>query len=134
MRNVNVYLATPSEINEGDMDTRKVGINEAFLVKRRLKLTGLAQQGVELAKLEVESIRGVDVVDLSAKGGRLSVSDDASVTSISAILDILQSHDIKPASDWWNRLKLSWDKQIDENVRDNAKHVPHCCSKPPPGR
>lgn len=115
------------------MDTHKVGINEAFLVKRRLKLTGMTQQSVELAKLEVESLRGVDMVGLSVKSGRLSVSYDASITSISAILDILQSHDIKPVSDWWNRLKLSWDKQIDQNVRDNAKHVPHCCSKPPPG-
>ncbi|CAI8225912.1 MAG: Uncharacterised protein [Marinobacterium sp. xm-d-530] len=115
------------------MDTHKVGINEAFLVKRKLKLTGMTQQSVELAKREVESIRGVDMVDLGVKNGSLSVSYDASIASISAILDILESHDIKPESDWWNRLKLSWDKQIDQNVRDNAKHVPHCCSKPPPG-
>ncbi|NRP27328.1 hypothetical protein XMD420_000931 [Marinobacterium sp. xm-d-420] len=116
------------------MDTHKAGINEAFLVKRKLKLTGMTQQSVELAKQEVESIRGLDMVDLSVKSGRLLVSYDASITSISAILNILQSHDIKPASDWWNRLKLSWDKQIDQNIRDNARHVPHCCSKPPAGR
>ena len=99
----------------------------------RLKLTGMTLQSVELAKLEVGSIRGVDMEDLSVKSGRLSVSYDASVTSISAILEILESHDIKPACDWWSRVKLSWDKQIDQNVRDNAKHVPHWCSKPPPG-
>jgi hypothetical protein len=115
------------------MDTHKVGINEAFLVKRKLKLTGMTQQSVELAKLEVESIRGVDRVNLSVKSGRLSVSYDASITSIIAILDMLQTQGIEPASDWWNRLKISWDKQIDQNVRDNAKHVPHCCSKPPTG-
>jgi hypothetical protein len=115
------------------MDTHKVGINKAFIVKRKLKLSGLTQQGVEWARNEIESIRGVDTLDLQAQSGRMSVSYDASVTSISAILDRLQSQGIEPASDWWNRFKLNWDQQIDQNVRDNAKHVPHCCSKPPPG-
>ena len=113
------------------MDRHRIGVNEAFLVKHRLKLTGLSQQNVEQARYKIENTRGIDSIELRVDISMMSVSYDASITSISSIFDLLQSESIEPAPDWWNQLKLSWDKQIDQNVRDNAKHVPHCCNKPP---
>ena len=116
------------------MDTHKIGINEAFLVKRKLKLSGLREQNLEELTAEIQLIRGIDTVGFDSTRERMQVSYDASVTSIDAILQVLKQHSVEPKKGWWNQYKLGWDRQIDQNVRDNAKHVPHCCSKPPPGK
>jgi hypothetical protein len=115
------------------MDTHNTGINEAFLVKRNLKLTGLTEQKIEEFIPEIQVIRGIDTVEFDATRERIRVSYDASVTSIDSILKILKQHSVEPKNGWWNQFKLDWNRQIDQNVSDNAKHVPHCCSKPPPG-
>lgn len=115
------------------MSTHKPGIHEAFLVTRTLKLKGLEDRSITDIETDIASIRGVDCISLNQNRRLLRVAYDASVTSIDRILDQLSIHGINIDNGWWNRFKLGWDRQIDQNVRDNAKHVPHCCSKPPPG-
>lgn len=115
------------------MKTHKAGIHVAFLVKRKVKLTGLANQELVALTTEIESLKGIDQIEFDVERGLMKASYDASITNIDIILETLKQHSIEPSKGWWNRYKLDWDRQIDQNVRENAKHEPHCCSKPPAG-
>lgn len=116
------------------MTEHKPGIHEAFLVKRKLKLAGL--DAAQLAELEAKlgEMPGVDRISLQADPMLLRVTYDASMTDMDSLLKLLAEAGVSPHKSWWTQYKLNWDRQIDRNIKDNAKHQPHCCSKPPPGK
>lgn len=116
------------------MTTHRPGINEGFLVNRKVKLTGLTANNTAEIKPLINEIVGVDSIHLQVESMLMRVSYDASLTDMETLLKILSNHEVFPHSGWWTQYKLKWDRQVDLNIRDNAKHQPHCCSKPPPGK
>ncbi len=116
------------------MSDPKPGVHAGFLVKRKLKLAGLKAE--QLAELEgqLDNIIGVDQVQLQTTPMQMRVAYDASQTDMNTLLHVLAEAGVEPDSGWWTQFKLNWDRQIDENIKANAKHQPHCCSKPPPGK
>lgn len=84
---------------------------------------------VEKTMLETEGIIQSEM-DLGRK--RLKVLYNATITSFSAISELLEGIGFPPDESWWNRTKAGWYAYLDENARSNARApVPPCCNKPP---
>lgn len=102
-----------------------VEINEAFVVHRKLPLAkALTDEDVE----KLESIDGVVRVETSER--RLMIDYDASLVQIDQLLETLPQNALA-ASSLWQRMRLAMFRTTDENTRENARHVPHCCNKIP---
>ncbi len=113
------------------MNTHKSGIHEAFLVKRCIRLTEFSSKQATILESQIGDITGIDHIKLDSSQYTMQIAYDASVTSIDAAIEQLEPQGIKPDTGWWTGFKLGWIRQIDRNVRDNAKHQPHCCNKIP---
>ena len=113
------------------MSIHRVGVNEGFLTKHTLKLTGLNADNAETISAGIDALVGVDGVWIDVDKSTLQVAYDASHLDIEALLGLVRQHGADVSQDWWNQFKLSWDRQIDQNIKNNAKHEPHCCNKMP---
>lgn len=116
------------------MTEHKPGIHEAFLVKRKLKLAGLHPDQIAELEAKFGELIGVDRISFQANPMLMRVAYDASQTDMNSLLQLLAEDGVEPDAGWWTQFKLNWDRQIDDNIKANAKHQPHCCSKPPPGK
>lgn len=106
--------------------------NSAFTIKHRLAFYGLQQEGVDQKLAELEALVGVVQVILPNKRtDQLLMQYDASKTQLPQLLSKMEAWEITPTSTWWNKFKLSWALQVDQNILDNSRHVHHCCSKAP---
>lgn len=110
------------------------GVREEFLVKRQLKLQTLDEARADVIAEEVDGLTGVDSTELNASTGRLDIAYDATHLDLEQVYEILRKHDSGLERGWWNRFKDKWYRFTDQNIRDNARHIPNCCSKPPPGK
>lgn len=110
----------------------RAGVNEGALVRRRIRLSALRRESVGALHGAIDRLPGIDSVAIE-EGHEpvLAVSYDASKRSLTELEGIVGEHGGRIAGDWWTRLKLRWYRFTDTNVRDNARHVPHCCNKPP---
>jgi len=110
----------------------KPGVHEVYLVRRKLKLDSLdAEQATAIAQ-EIEPLLGVDSVALDPVTRRLDIAYDASVLQLEQIEVIVRRYGSDLDQSWWNRFKEGWYRFTDQNVLDNARHEPWCCSKVPP--
>lgn len=82
---------------------------------------------------EINQIHGINTIKLDPIRNSIELTYDGVIINIDTVLGELKQHGVEPKQGWWNQFKLDWYRQIDQNVSDNAKHVPHCCSKPPQG-
>lgn len=103
--------------------------NGDFSICHSLSFTGLKSESMEETLLELRNIPGM--ISVKNKGDKLTFCYDASKCQLKQCLKLLESWHISPKPSWWNNLKLSWAQQTDQNIWNNARHVPHCCSKPP---
>ncbi|TCK02345.1 heavy-metal-associated domain-containing protein [Marinobacterium mangrovicola] len=110
----------------------KPGVREAFLVQRHLLLESLDAGKAAAIAEEIEPLRGVDSVRLDPDSQRLDIAYDASVLQLDQIEAIVRSHGSDLDQGWWTRFKEGWYRYTDQNIKDNAKHEPFCCSKVPP--
>ncbi len=110
----------------------KPGVHEAYLVKRHLKLGDLDTEKTEAIAQEIGQLLGVDTVTLNSETRRLDIAYDASQLSIEQVEEIVRKHGSDLDHSWWTHFKEGWYSFTDQNVRDNAKHEPWCCSKVPP--
>jgi hypothetical protein len=110
------------------------GVHEACLVKRHLKLQHLDHGLARAITEEIALHSGVDTVELDSDSRRLDVTYDASQLQFPELTDILLRHGVEPERGWWARFRASWYRFTDQNIRDNARHEPHCCNKAPPGK
>lgn len=115
-----------------DLD-HKVGVKEANLVKRTLALTGLQENERTPMCEEIAQLLGIDEVSFEQQSEKLSIAYDPTHVDLDDIEGIVQRHGAEIAANWWNRVKTGYYRFVDQNVRDNAKHQPHCCHKLPPG-
>lgn len=109
-------------------------VHAAFRVKRHLIL----QQPAEtIASTIVEQIRlqpGVAAVMFDPESRRLDIEYDASQLQIGEVREIVRDQGGEFERGWWANLRAHWYRFTDQNIRDNARHEPHCCNKAPPGK
>ena len=113
------------------MKAHRKGINEAFLVRHTLKITGLNQDNADKIQGDLIQMDGVDQVAVRQEDGVLSASYDASYLGIDEIIGVVRGNGAEIKENWWARMKIGWARQTDRNLQDNAHHHPHCCNKTP---
>jgi cation transport ATPase len=113
------------------MSEHQSGINPGFVTKHTLSLNGLDQDNATSIARDLRELPGMDRVKILEARQMLIVSYDASHHSIDDIIAIVEKHRISIKDNWWSRIKLGWQRQTDQNLKDNAKHEPHCCNKIP---
>lgn len=114
------------------MNEHKSGINPGFLAKHTLRLTGLNQSNAALISDALEEMPCMDSIKLSIPKQTVKLAYDASRHDIDEMIAIINQYGVSLNTGWWSRTKLSWQRQIDQNIQDNSKHEAHCCNKLPP--
>jgi len=110
----------------------RLGVSETNLVVRHLKLVTTNVDRINDAIAEIDEIYGLDAVSFNDKSNVIDVAYDASRICIDCIEEVLQKYDIEVSHDWWNRFKEDYYRFVDQNVKDNADHIPFSCHKIPP--
>ena len=116
------------------MTQHRTGVNEVFLTKHKLKLTDLNQVNANEIQAELDAMVGIDGVWIDLGKSIIKIAYDASHHDIDEMIGVIHKHGAGGSDDWWTQWKLGWDRQTDQNIKDNAKHEPHRCNKLPPGR
>ncbi|MDF1644977.1 MAG: hypothetical protein P1U80_12430 [Pseudomonadales bacterium] len=115
------------------MTEHRLGINPGFMAKHTLTLSGLNQSNKQSIVSEIDQLPCVDDVSLNEDKQTLRVAYDASHHNIDEMIAIVEKHGGVIKDSWWSRTKLGWQRQTDDNIKENAKHEAACCSKMPPG-
>ena len=115
------------------MTQHRAGVNEGFLTKHKLKLTDLDKINAKAIQTELDALVAIDSVCIDLDKSTIKIAYDASHHDIDEIIGIIAKHGAGVSADRWNKWKLGWDRQVDQNIKDNAKHEPYCCKKLPPG-
>jgi len=104
--------------------------NDAFVVHRSLRVQNADNNAQKIENCLI-SLKGIRMVDVDLKKGRLAITYDASQTSFGIIEKALNDVDCPPKKNGWSRLKSSWYRYLDENAQANAKSKGGaCCSNP----
>jgi hypothetical protein len=111
--------------------TRKASIQTPFLLRRKLIVEGLEESQWDDFLYDLNHHPCVDFAELK-NTNQLWLAYDGSHWSVDELLALITSHGGRLKAGWWTRRKLAWYRFTDDNVRANAKHEPHCCSKIPP--
>jgi hypothetical protein len=98
-----------------------------FVVK--LKVTA---ETSKIASETLREIKGVDKVELITPQ-RLRITYDVNHTGWATLRERLQAVGAYPQSGLLVRWRDGWREFIEQNMRDNLRHTPACCSKPPVG-
>lgn len=115
-----------------DFDHR-VGVQEANLVVRHLKLENVNAENKLAMIAEIDQIFGLDNVSFDEKTQSINLAYDASRCNIESLEEIIKKHGADIAHDIWTHFKESYYQYVDQNVKDNAEHEPWRCHKTPPG-
>lgn len=109
------------------MTNHKLGVDPSYLVSRQLLLTGVFPQNGAAIKVSVESLIGVDSVSLDLARGKLDVHYDASKRQLDDIIEIVEHEGSALNESRWQRLKRSWYRYFDQNIKENAAQKPWRC-------
>jgi len=110
----------------------RLGVSEANLVIRHLRLVNPEPKNIEAVVNDIDQIYGVDGVSFDSESSVLNVAYDASRTCIDCIEGALNKNEVSRARDWWTNLKTNYYHYVDDNIKDNAKHEAWCCHNLPP--
>ena len=113
--------------------THRPGVNAANLVTRHLKLEPVDATRLREVEEALNTLAGMDAVGINAGKGSIRLTYDATGVSLEAVEALLVRHQLRLRNSWWTRFKHGYYRFIEQNVRDNAKHVHTCCHKPPAG-
>lgn len=105
-------------------------INANNLVQRRLKLR-VRDAGIERLVADIEQLPGVVRVSWRADKALLHCGYDVTRCSLDTVEAAVQNRGAAFADSRWERIKRSYYRFVDQNMRDNAAHEPHCCNKVP---
>ncbi|WP_115720116.1 cation transporter [Gallaecimonas mangrovi] len=111
------------------MTTLRPGVREAYLVRRKLILTGNLAAAENCAKA-VDQLAGVNSVVLA--GNRLTLAYDATAVNLDALESEIQNHGLEVKHKGMAGMRLGYYRFVDQNIRDNATHEPWCCHRLPP--
>ena len=109
------------------MNTHKPGVNENFLVTRRLKLVGSLTDKFDLIENELNALIGVNSVVLDLGTGVLRVSYDASKRQLDEIEAVITAQGSQLSNERWQRYKQGWARYFDQNIKSNAAREPWSC-------
>jgi hypothetical protein len=109
------------------------GVSKANGVVRHLKLEESRQPSLTAAVAEIDPLSGMYEVSLTDERTIIHLTYDATRVSIDDIEAILTRHNVEVGHGWWNHFKEGHHRYVDQNVKDNAAHVPTCCNKLPSG-
>ena len=99
-------------------------------VVRRIRMAARPDEaGQSLARLRAEP--GVLEVCWDASASTLELGYDVLETDSSALEAWLVAAGWRPRNDRWSRLRAWYRRFSDRNLRDNARHRPACCNRPP---
>ena len=115
------------------MSKHRAGVNEGFLVTHKLKLVNLTKENSEKIRSEIDSMISIDGVWIDIDNSTIKIAYDASHHNIDEMRNIIIKYGADISPDWWNQWKLSWDRQTDQNVKQNANYEPFSCHKTPTG-
>lgn len=111
----------------------RLGVSEATLVVRHLKLQPCERAALEAALEEIDQIYGLDCVSYDERSRVLNAAYDASRICIDCIEEVLTKHGIEVGHDWWTHLKKGYYRSVDQNVKGNASRDAWSCHQLPPG-
>jgi len=111
----------------------KIGVSEANLVLRHLKLTNIDEAKIGAIIRDIDATFGVDAVSFEHKKQTLHVGYDATHCNLDGIENIVKINGADISHDWWTNFKEGYYQFVDENIRENAKHKPWSCHTLPPG-
>jgi len=112
----------------------RLGVSEANLVMRHLKLSSLDRASIDVAMSKIDQFFGLDAVSYDERSHILNLAYDASRLCLDGIEDVLAKYGVDISHDWWTHFNEGYYKFVDQNVKDNASHEPWSCHKRPPGR
>ena len=113
------------------MNKHRTGVNPGFLAKHKLTLTGLNASNAKAIFSEIDNLPVVDRVWMNEGKQTIKIAYDASYHDIDEMIGIIQKHDVEISDSWWMRTKLGWQRQTDQNIKDNSIHEANCCNKMP---
>lgn len=105
----------------------RLGVSEATLVRRKLKLASCEAANVNAAIEEIDRVFGMDSVSFDARPSILSLSYDASRTCLDCVEEILARHQVRVSDTLWMRTKQSFYHFVDQNVKENVNRDVHSC-------
>lgn len=74
---------------------------------------------------------GVRSVRIDPEHDRIHIHYDNTIIGIETVIEILRNVGCSPQQRFWDRLKYSWWRYLDENARDNARSPgAPCCGNP----
>lgn len=111
----------------------RVGVKEVNLVVRHLKLEGVNETNRDAIVEAIDHTFGIDSVQYDDKTATLHLAYDATHCQLDGLEEMLIQLDADISHDWWTHFKEGYYQFVDENVRENSKHVPLSCHKTPPG-
>jgi len=114
-----------------DLDHR-VGVQEANLVVRHLKLININDEKQKEIVAEIDKTFGIDNVSFDQDSQTINFAYDATRCNLDGLEEIISKHGADVAHDLWTYFKESYYKYVDENVKDNAQHEPWSCHTKPP--
>jgi len=86
----------------------------------------------QVADEALREIKGVDKVEQLSRQ-RLRITYDVNHTGWALLRERLQVVGASAQSGLLARWRDGWCEFIEQNMRDNLRHTPACCSKPPAG-
>lgn len=115
-----------------DFDHR-VGVSEANLVIRNLRLSNVNDGNREALMEEIDELFGIDEAVYNTEEKSIYLAYDALNLNLDGIEDVIRKHGVDINDDWWTHTKEEYYKFVDQNIKDNAQHTPWSCHKTPPG-
>lgn len=109
----------------------RLGVAEANLVKRHLKIKQADKSDIEAAIYEIDKLYGIDEVSYEESTNFIHLAYDASRLCIESLEAIIINHNIKISDDLWTRFKEGYYRFVDQNIKDNHAHEPWSCHKKP---
>ena len=113
------------------MKTHNPEINPGYLVRHTFKLDRCDPQQAESARSALLELAGMDQVIIEPEERILKLAYDGSQHNIDELLAIVRQNGLRPRKSWWNRMKLGFARNIDQNVWDNAGYHPSNLKEPP---
>lgn len=96
-------------------------------IHTRLMTLGQAKQFFS----QWQNAQGILFLSVPVKKQKIRVHYDVNLIRLERILESIELFSIEPNPSWFSRWRLRIAQQVEQNVIDNIRHVPHCCAKAP---
>ena len=103
------------------------------IVERCFKTTVPNALGLPDFDQQLERQSGILAAVSDRDQGVVRVRYDVFQLNFSDVQNRLAQLGAPPPTGLWQRWRRGWFVNVDTNIKDNALHVPTCCSRPPAG-